>query len=121
MMDFETWKNAILAVAAQISDREYQRSSWFDKGRDVSSPDELYNGLFDDSMIEEFLKMHAKDLTENQRSAGRELVRQMNQYADVTPDHLDPIMTFDDPRWEDIRRSALSFVTAMREGTGGAR
>ena len=121
MMDFETWKNMILTVAAQISDREYQRRSWFDKGHDVSSPDELYNGLFDDSMIEEFLDTHAKDLTEDQRSAGRELVRQMNQYADVTPEHLDPTTTFDDPRWENIRRSALSFVRAMREGAGDPR
>jgi hypothetical protein len=58
MMDFETWKNMILDVATQVSDREFQRSAWFGKGEHVSSPDELYNGLFDDSMFEKFLETH---------------------------------------------------------------
>jgi hypothetical protein len=35
MMDFETWKNMIIDVFNQISDLEYQRSSWFGKGESV--------------------------------------------------------------------------------------
>lgn len=114
MMDFETWKNLILDMATQISDREYQASSWFGKGEFVSSPDELYNGLFYDGMIEEFLETHTKDLTEEQSKAGRELVRQMNQYSPASIEHLDPAKVIDDPRWDEVRRSALSFVSALK-------
>ena len=115
-MDFETWKKMITDVADEISDLEYQRSSWFGKGERISSPDELYNGLFDDSMIEEFLETHAKDLTEEQRRAGRELVRQMNQYAPANTEHLDPAAVIEDPLWDRVRLSAQSFVAALKSG-----
>jgi hypothetical protein len=114
MMNFEVWKNMIIDSATQISDREYQQRSWFGTGTSVSSPDELYNGLFDDSMINEFLETYGHDLTPEQRDAGKDLVRRMNQYAAVSPKFLNPKDVIDDPHWEDIRRSALLFVAAMR-------
>jgi hypothetical protein len=114
MMDFGTWKNIIMDFAIQVSDREYQRLSWFGKGPEVSSPDELYNGLFDDGMINEFLEKYAHDLTPEQCDAGKKLVRQMNHYAAVSPKSLNPTDVIDDPRWEEIRQSALLFVGAMR-------
>ena len=116
MMNFETWRNMIIDVVNQISDLEYQKSSWFGKGQRISSPDELYNGLFNDSMIEEFLEAHAKDLTEEQRRAGRELVRQLNQYAPANTEHLDPATVIEDPLWDVVRRSAQSFVAALKAG-----
>jgi len=116
MMDFETWKNMIIDVVNQISDLEYQRSSWFGKGESVSSPDELYNGLFDDSRIEEFLEAHAKHLTDDQRRTGLELVRKMNQYAPANVKYLDPATVIEDPRWDGVRQSAKSFVSALKAG-----
>jgi hypothetical protein len=116
MIDFETWKNMIIDVVNQISDVEYQKSSWFGKGESVSSPDELYNGLFDDSRIEEFLEAHAKHLTNEQRRAGRELIRQMNQYAPADVKYLDPAAVIKDPLWDAVRQSAKSFLLALKVG-----
>jgi hypothetical protein len=114
MMDFKAWEAMILHVVVQISDGEYQRLSWFGKGEFISSPDELYSGLFDDAMIEEFLETYGEELTEDQNQAGKELVRQMSQYAALTPENLDPAEVIDDPRWQDIRELASSFLTAMK-------
>lgn len=113
MMDFDTWKNMIIDVVTQISDFEYQRGSWFGKGELISSPDELYNGLFDDSRIEEFLEAHAKQLTDDQRRTGLELVRKMNQYAPANVKYLDPATVIEDPLWDELRRSAKSFLSAL--------
>lgn len=112
-MDFQTWRNMIIDVVNQIADPEYQSSSWFGKGENVSSPDELYSGLFDDSMIEEFLETHAKQLTDEQRSAGLEFVRKMNQYAPANVRYLDPTTVIRDPIWDEVRQSAKSFASAL--------
>jgi len=116
MMDFETWRNMIIDVVNQIADPEYQSSSWFGKGESVSSPDELYNGLFDDSRIEEFLEAHAKHLTDDQRRTGLELVRKMNQYAPANTEHLDPTIVIKDPLWDGVRQSAKSFASSLNAG-----
>jgi hypothetical protein len=115
MMDFKTWKNMILEVAAQIADHEYQRRSWFGEGEHVSSPDELYCGFFDDAMIEEFLASHSPAVTDVQRRAATNLINLMNQFASIAPEVLDPTEVIDDPRWEQIRHAAGLFVGAMNE------
>jgi hypothetical protein len=115
MMDFATWKNMVIDAVTQISDEKYQRDSWFGKGEHASTPNEFIAQLFDDSMIEEFLESHRSALSDEQESMGREFVKLMNQYIDATPKYLDPATVIDDPPWEEIRRSAQSFVQALSQ------
>src|SRR5437868_6050092 len=109
-MDFENWKKMIVEAATRISDRNYQQRSWFGQGPEISSPDELYNGFFDDSMIEKFLEAHGTSLTKAQRAAAHELIQKLNKYADETPEFPDPAKVIDDPAWQEIQHSALELV-----------
>jgi hypothetical protein len=121
MMDFQTWRESVTDIAKQIADAEFQRRAWFGMAHDaVSSPDEMYNQLFGDAQIEQFLAMYKHKLSLEQLKAGETLVRTMNEYADQTPEHLDPSVLIDDPAWQEIRDAAAAFVTSITGGRAGA-
>lgn len=114
MMQREEWLGRILGTVRNIESREYQAKAWFGMGDTVSSPDELYNQLFDDLTFSLFLENYAGDLTDEQRSAWRDLETKLESYARVTPPKLDPRFIFNDPRWEEIRNSAHNFLEAFK-------
>jgi hypothetical protein len=116
-IDFETWKKGILDIARRLASRSYQEQSWLGKGPAVSSPEELFNELFDDQIVERFAAVHAADLSAEQQRALRELIDKMNEYGAASPSKLDPATVLRDPQWEGIRNSALRFVKADTKGS----
>jgi hypothetical protein len=121
MMDFQKWRESVSEIASQIADAEFQRRAWFGKGHDeVSSPDEMYNQLFNDAQFEQFLAMYKHKLTGEQLVAGETLVRTMKDFANQTAAHLDPFAVIDDPAWQKIRNAARAFVTSITWRDSGA-
>jgi hypothetical protein len=96
-----------------MSDEEYQRLAWFNKHREVSSPDELINQLYGDYRFEDFIDSPDIGLTSDQEASAKRFLAQLSEFSDQTPAHLDPVSTIDDPRWGAIRKAARDLVTKL--------
>ena len=102
-----------MQAGKKISDRGYQELSWFGQGAVMSSPEELYCGLVDDLLFDEFLSQSASVLTDKQREAGLALKAEMDAYFASVGELPDPFRVFSDPDWEKVRERACDFVAQM--------
>jgi hypothetical protein len=118
MMEREEWQSKIMATVEHIASREYQSWAWFGLSDSVSSPDELFNELFDDLTFHSFFKKYSGEFTEDQKLAWKDLEGRLQSYAETTSETMNPQTVFADPRWEAIRNSAHSFLEAFRGHSG---
>lgn len=112
MMSRDQWIGQIVDVAREIASREFQERAWFGIGPEVSSPDEMYNSLFEDNTFDLFLEKYAATLTPRQTKAWSDLRCKREEY-DQQPEKLDPHRVINDPEWQNVRESAAHFVTAF--------
>lgn len=110
-MTIDDWKRQIKEVVRHISDREYQQDTWFGGGTRVSSPEELYCGLFDDALFERFLDENRHLLTPRQLAAGNLLKTKMEEYN--VSELADPAEVIDGPEWQGVRSAATNFLRAL--------
>ena len=115
MMDSVQWLNGIRHTIAEISSESLQARSWFGRGPEVSSPDEMYDHLYDDLAFHDYFALHGNELTDEQRNIWRGLDEALQKYSAETPTTLDPLTVFNDRRWHEIRRIAETFVKAFGE------
>lgn len=123
MISTSNWKDLIADEVKHIADQEYQAKSWFGHSDKVSSPDEMFNRLFDDLHFEDFLGTPGNGLNAEQQFRGEALRDKMNAYAARTPPILDPAEVFNDPDWCEIRAIASDFYKSLlvdERGSGGA-
>jgi hypothetical protein len=111
-IDPDKWKVLIRDVLQRISDEEYQRLAWFNKHREVSSPDELINQL-DDHHFDAFIDSADVGLTSDQAASAKAFLAQLSKFCSETPPILDPVSTIDDPRWGALREAAGSLVRKL--------
>ena len=52
----QMWGLNLLTALRHVADERYQRRAWFGIGPEVSSPTEVFNELFDDCRISEFIR-----------------------------------------------------------------
>lgn len=111
MLAEREWLAKIVEVVRAIADRSYQARSWFGMSEEeVSSPEEIYNQLFDDLSFHLFFTTYSSQLTDKQRLAWKDLENKLESYAAATPEKMDPKYVFNDPRWDVIRNSARDFL-----------
>jgi hypothetical protein len=108
-VDLQAWRAVLEGVVDSIADEEMQRRSWFGIGPEVWSPDEAFCQFFGDADAEEFLAREDTGLDPEQLAAGRHLLELMRKLSDQTPEHINPDQLIDDPRWQEIRKSAAYF------------
>lgn len=110
----EIWKKNILEVVSYIADKNYQEKTWFGNSKEaVSSPEELYCTLFDDFIYEDFLNSATIELSSKQRELGWMLAQQMDLYQNNNPEKIDPKEIFNDPSWDEVRKSAQKFLESF--------
>jgi hypothetical protein len=117
-MEREQWQSKILATVEHIASREYQSRAWFGLSDSVSSPEELFNELFDDLIFHLFFTTYSSEFTEDQKLAWKDLESRLESYAETTSEKMNPQTVLADPRWEDIRKSAHRFLEAFRGCSG---
>jgi hypothetical protein len=113
MMNRDKWTSKIVDVARDIASRDFQERSWFGIGPEVSSPNELYNTLFDDCTLDLFLETYGASLTAQQRIACANLKSQLEQYDEHRHRLDDPRQVLNDPEWQEVRQVAVRFVEAF--------
>jgi hypothetical protein len=109
----------ILDAARDIASKEYQERAWFPDSGLVSSPDEVYEVLMDDSWPELFFEEHGKNFTSKQMQYWNDFKSLLDHYFQKNPAQLDPRQVLDDPEWALVRQAAQKFVTAFSEPAGG--
>jgi hypothetical protein len=114
-VDLKVWRNIVTEVVGEIADENLQRRAWFGIGPEVSSPEDDISAFFGDAAIEEFLNRDDTGLNETEIKAGRDLFELMSELADQTPEHIDPHVLIDDPRWQKIREAAARFYKLLQE------
>ncbi|MFZ0979675.1 MAG: hypothetical protein WAN23_09765, partial [Candidatus Acidiferrales bacterium] len=70
MMSYEKWRARIIAAAQNIASREFQEQAWLSGAKFVSSPDELYQIMMEDTTPDLFLKRTARSLQLDSCSVG---------------------------------------------------
>jgi len=102
------WRKNACQIIWTVADEKFQRDNWFGKGEYVSSPSEMYNNVFDDLAIEEFLASPEIALNVLQKAAGNRLVEAMNAFEKPV-DSLTPDQVIDHPAWREVRDAAKRF------------
>jgi hypothetical protein len=113
MMSYEEWLCQIIGAVKDIASREFQEEAWFPGGKVVSSPDEIYLVLMEDSTPDLFFETYSKTFTQHQMQCWNELRSLLRCYYDKMPIHPDPRRVLDDPDWDLIRQAAKLFLAAF--------
>jgi len=113
MMNREEWIVQILDVVEEIASREIQERAWFGIGPEVSSPDEIYNQLFDDNTCDLVFEKYAATFTPQQTVAWNDLRRKLEEYGEESEELDDPHRVVNDPEWQKVRESAARFIMAF--------
>jgi hypothetical protein len=97
------WGKNLLMAVQNVADEAYHRRAWFGLGPEVSSPCEIFNILFDDAGMEQFLTKppaYASHATLAQLSR----LRDEMELLDVDEDAARTLI--DSPAWTEIRELA---------------
>lgn len=112
-MSPKLWRERIIEAVQDIADEKFQKSAWFAKSEEISSPEEVYSRLFDDFIFDEFLESDEVGLTADQKQKGRYLVEAMNAYPENSSNLPSPEVVIDDPQWKRIREVAQDFLNSL--------
>jgi hypothetical protein len=96
-----------------VADEEFQRTAWFGKSRYVSSPEEIYNQVFSDLDLEQFIISPEVALGDLQRAAATQLLRKMQYFDEIMGENLSPEGVIDHPLWLEIREAAREVLDAL--------
>ncbi len=116
MMSYNVWLDHIIGAAQDIASRDFQEEAWFPGGKVVSSPDEIYQTLMEDSTTDLFFETYGKTFTTSQIQCWNELRSLLEQYYTKMPLRPDPRRVLDDPEWDLVRQAAKRFVRAFGSG-----
>jgi hypothetical protein len=123
MPSYKERLDMILDAAGDIASKEFQEEAWPAwpaGGPRVSTPDEIYEVLMDDSWPDLFFEEYGKTFSSGQMQCWNEFRSRLDQYFDKLPPHSDFRVILDDPEWDLVRQAAQRFVTAFSEPAGGA-
>jgi hypothetical protein len=110
MMDFDSWLKETLKIIWTLSNEDFQREVWFGKSEWVSSPTEIYCGLYDDLAVDLLFTTYRERFSEVQLSRWSRLDTMLNGYAGGSRCLPSDEVIFDDPDWHQIRRAAAEFL-----------
>jgi len=115
MNDIERWKKNIILVLKCLSDKEFQKNTWFGEDAYIFNPTELYSKLYDDNDIELFLDDNIACLNLDQLSLGKNLVKVMDIYSKKFPEGFDPKVVISDSDWKKVVKASQQFLQAISE------
>jgi len=107
------WRKNLTIVLRRLADETFQRENWFGHGKYVDSPDEVYNQLFSDNEIEEFVDSPEVGLDAQQRTSGHHLIDMLEAFDKIVGPELSPEVVIDHPKWVEIRHAARQFLDLL--------
>lgn len=113
MIDAALWRENVIKAVKDIANKKFQQRSWFGKSIEMSSPDEVYNTLFDDVLFEDFLQSSDIGLTKSQQKCGLALIDALESYSPNGSRLPSPEVMIDDPKWQVARNAANTFLESL--------
>lgn len=107
--DMKAWSKIVKDAVSWLANEEAQRRAWFGIGPEIDSPDEAFNGFFNDAAIEDYIQRKDTGLNDVQLEELVYLVKIMNKLSDETPSSIDREIGpsfIDDPRWREVIEAA---------------
>jgi hypothetical protein len=116
MMDVLLWKSNINLSLQELADINLQRQLWLGKNPGkISSPDELYNGLFDDDLFDEFLEVENNGLNKAQLELAKTLSSRLKAYSPGDSALPDAEIMLEDLEWIKITHIAAELLTLLED------
>jgi hypothetical protein len=112
-IDVKLWRQNLRSELRMAADKQFQRENWFGLGNRIDSPSDVYNRLFSDLGIEEFITCQEIGLDEQRKAAGSDFVAKLRAFEKVVDPELRPEAVIDHPKWIEIRRAAQRFLDAL--------
>lgn len=111
--EINTWRQKVCDGLWGVMDEQFQRQAWYPGGKQMSSPDEVYNTLFSDYGFEEFMQLPDAGLSSEQSAAGHQLISMMRRFSDKMGRHMRPDDVIDHADWREIRHAAKRFADML--------
>ena len=108
------WRKNACEIIGNVADEEFQRDAWFGKGGYVSSPQEVFNQVFNDLAFEEFIVSPEIDLNDLQKAAANRLVEKMRYFEKLVSEDLRPEQVIDHPAWREVRQTAKRLLDLLQ-------
>lgn len=112
-IDVDVWKKNVCDAVGMVSDRSFQVEAWHGRGRYLSTPEELYNHVFSDVDLPQFLNCQEVILNDETRISGEELVKSMEKFDEIPGTTLPVDSLIDHPAWIQVRKNAERFLELL--------
>jgi hypothetical protein len=112
------WRRNVCEGLDDAANEKFQRENWFGHGRHVSSPSEVYNTLFTDFDLAQFVASPEVGLDEAQKAAGDALIRKLRAFEKEVDAEMPPEQVIDHPMWADVRVAARHFAGLLGCASG---
>ena len=113
-VDSALWRKIACEIIDCVADENFQRNAWFGKGSFISTPAEIYNNVFSDLDLEEFIASPDVALNDLERTAATKLVSKMRYFEKVVGQDLSPDRVIDHPVWREVREAAQRVLDVLQ-------
>ena len=112
-LDREIWLNDVRGVLDAIADRSVLYDAWSGKSDYPTSPEEIYNEVFNDTYVGEYGRPEL-ELDEAQKTAGKAFVDGVERFDEIGGPELPWQEVIDHPGWVKVREAARTFLDLLR-------
>jgi hypothetical protein len=114
VVDAARWRKTACEIIDSVADENFQRAAWFGKGPFISTPAEIYNNVFSDLDLDEFITSRDVALNDLERTAATKLVSKMRYFETVIGQDLSPERVIDHPVWREVREAAQRVLNVLQ-------
>jgi hypothetical protein len=112
-LDRKIWLDDARSVLDAIADADVLRDAWSGKSTYPTSPEEIYNEVFNDAYVGEYTRPEL-GLDEAQKAAGKEFVERMEYFDKIGGPELPWDVVIDHPDWVKVREAARKFLELLQ-------
>jgi len=109
----ELWLKNTCEILDAIADPDFLRDAWSGRSGYVSTPEEIYNNVFSDAVIDEYPDPDL-GLDDAQKAAGKAFIDSMEQFDKIGGPELPWQEVIDHPGWVKVREPAGRFPALLR-------
>lgn len=111
-LDRKIWLVDVCNVLDSIADASVLRDAWSGRSDYPTSPEEIYNEVFNDAYVGEYGRPEL-GLDEAQKAAGKEFVDRMRYFDKLGGPELPWDVVIDHPDWVKVREAAKRFLDLL--------
>lgn len=112
-LDRKIWLGDAFSVLDAIADANVLRDAWSGKSNYPTTPEEIYNEVFNDAFLGEYARPEL-GLDEVQKAAGKAFIDSMEHFDSIGGPELPWQEVIDHPDWIKVREAAGKFLALLK-------